>query len=108
MFFRSKGLAFSENIYSELVWGSAAGTTPVINIPEAELAWVWQSQDYVTGTTPYSLTTDIAVAQVELQPFDITAGGKILYDINYTMTDALSAAPITITLVNSTASYAGS
>jgi len=101
------GLVFSEAAYSELIWGAAAGTAPVIAIPSCALSWVFNTPGYVTGAVPYSMTTTIAVAQARMQPFDETGGGQIIYDMSYRMTDALSAAPLTITLVNDTVNYTG-
>ena len=102
------GFQFSENAYSELVWGSAAGTAPLITIPEAQLTWNFQTPRFITGAIPYKATFDIAVAHVNIQPYDISAGGQILYDLNYEMVDSTSSAPVTITLQNDYASYAGS
>jgi hypothetical protein len=105
------GLVFSENIFSELYRGSASGTAAVIPIPvSTDLTWNWQSAGNISSAAavPYKLTMDMPIVQFEGQAFDVTiGGGQLLYDCSYTMTDALSAAPITITLQNTIDSYAG-
>lgn len=103
-----EGLVFSENIYKEFIYGSTAGVTPAIVIPKAAIAYAFNSPAMITGTTPYSMSTAIAVALVTMDPFDITGGGHITYNLKYRMQDALATDPITITLVNGIASYAGS
>jgi len=102
------GFQFSENAYSELVWGSASGTAPLITIPEAQLTWSFQSPRFITGAIPYVATFDVAVAHINIQPYDISAGGQILYDLNYEVVDQAASAPVTITLQNDYATYAGS
>jgi len=105
------GLVFSENIFKEMYWGSSSGTAAVVTIPEStDLTWNWQSAGNISSSAavPYKMTYDIPIVQFAMQPFDVTASGNILYDCQYTMLDAISTAPITITLQNDTASYAGS
>jgi hypothetical protein len=102
------GLVFSENIYRELYWGSVGGTAPLIPIPASLISWQWQTPGFITGAVPYSFNCSVAVAQFEMQAMDVTGGGQILYDCNWRLLDAVSTAPITITLVNATTTYAGS
>lgn len=100
------GLVFGENIYKEFTYGGSGGTAPVIAIPEVtSMTWSFQSPGNITGSTPYSLTFSIALAQFMMQPFDVTGGGQILYEAQYTMIDNAASAPITITLVNTTDWY---
>lgn len=104
------GLVFSENIFKEMYWGSAAGTAAVLPIPEStNLTWNWQSPGNISATAavPYKCTFAIPIVQFMAQPFDVSGGGSILFDCQYSMIDALSSAPITITLQNDTASYSG-
>lgn len=105
------GLVFSENLFSEFYWGSAAGTAPVVNIPSVtDLTWNFQTPGNIStaAAVPYKCTFLLPVTQFAMQPFDSTGGGQIVVDCAYTMVDALSAAPITVTLQNDTASYVGS
>lgn len=104
------GLVFSENIWKEMYWGSASGTAIVIPYPTStNLTFNWQSAGNISSTVavPHKFTVAIPVLQWDMQPFDITGGGNVVYDCAYRMTDSLSAAPITFTLQNSISSYAG-
>ena len=101
------GLVHSENLYKEFTWGGSGGTAPVIAIPNSQLTWTWNSPGFITGAIPYSLTALIPNAQMMMQPFDIAASGSVLFDVNWTMLDNISAAPITFTLTNTNNSYVG-
>jgi hypothetical protein len=102
-------LVWSEDIFKEFIYGAAAGTEPVIEIPEAALAWSFQSPGNISAGigVPYSVSTSIAVVQMMMQPFDVTGGGRIRYNAQYTMLDRASTAPITITIINDHPTYAG-
>ena len=104
-----RNLTWGEDIFKEFVYGGSAGTEPVIEIPEAALAWSFTSPGNISDDipVPHSVSTAIAVAQVMMQPFDVTGGGKIRYNAAYEMLDRSSAEPITITVVNDHPSYAG-
>ncbi|MBT9173440.1 MAG: hypothetical protein DDT21_01841 [Syntrophomonadaceae bacterium] len=104
------GLDFSENAWKEWYWGSASGTAVTIPYPASTgFTWNFASAGNIStaAAVPYRMTFSIPVAQWDMQPFDLTAGGNVLYDCAYRVTDALSAAPITVTLVNAIPSYAG-
>jgi len=103
-----EGLVFSENIYKEFIYGASGGTAPVIPIPEAQLVWSFTSPAFITGAIANSFQATIPTAQVMMDPFDVTAGGQIIYNARYRMIDNAASAPITIVLINSTSSYAGS
>lgn len=100
------GFTFSETLYKELNWGG--GSAPAIAIPEAQLVWKWQSAAIAGGSTPHSIQFTIPVCQVNMQMVDVEGGGKYVFDMAWRMLDRSASAPITIVLVNSTASYAGS
>lgn len=104
------GLVFSENIFKEMYWGSASGTAAVVAIPKStNLTWNWQSANNISAAAavPYKCTFAIPIVQFMMSPFDVSGGGNLLYDCTYTMIDALSTAPITVTLQNNTAAYTG-
>ena len=104
------GLAFSEAIFRDMYWGAAAGTAIVIPAPiSTNLTWNWQSAANISATAavPYKCTFTVPIVQFMAQPFDVTGGGHLLYDCNWTMTDAIAAAPITVTIQNSISTYAG-
>ena len=100
------GFTFGETLYKELNWGGSSA--PAVAIPEAQLVWKWQSPVIAGGSTPHSIQFTIPVAQVNMRMVDVEGGGKYVFDMAWRMLDRSASAPITIALVNSTASYAGS
>jgi len=104
------GLVFSENAFKEFYWGSSSGTAPVIAIPESTaMTWNWQSPGNISTTVavPYKCTFSVPIVQFMAQPFDVSGGGRIIYDVAWSMIDALSGAPISIQVQNAIPSYAG-
>lgn len=104
------GLPFSETLFKQMYWGQTAGTGVVIPYQATSaFTWNWQSASNIStaAAVPYKMTFSIPVVQIEMQPFDLTGGGQVLFDISYRLVDAISTAPITITLQNSISSYAG-
>lgn len=102
------GLVFSHNAYGELTYGSAGGSSASVTIPEAQLQWNWTSVANITGSTKYSAAFNIAVAQVRLREMARGRDGKVRYAARWRMLDRSASAPITVTLTNGYASYAGS
>lgn len=103
------GLRFSGNIYEEFVNGGTSGTEPVVEIPEAQLVWKWQSAGYITGTTPYSVEFTIPNCQMMMRLADVEGSGVYVYDAQYRMLDKASGTePMTVVLTNDTADYSGS
>ena len=101
---------FSETLFKQMYWGAAAGTAISIPYPvTSAFTWNWRSASNISAAAavPYICTFSIPIVQMDMQPMDVTGGGQVLFDIAYRMTDALSGAPITITLQNSISSYAG-
>lgn len=104
------GFPVSETLFKQLQWGLTAGTGVVIPYPvTSAFTWNWRSASNIStaAAVPYICTFSIPIVQMEMQPFDLAASGSVLFDIAYRMTDAISAAPITITLQNAISSYAG-
>jgi len=102
-----QGLVFSKDAYGELTHGSAAGTAAAIAIPEAILTWNWESVGFVTGTTKYKCTILMPTVQARLREMETGRGGKVRYAMRWRMLDLVAGSPITITLINGHASYAG-
>lgn len=103
------GLVWGADVEKEFVRGSSSGTTPAIKIPEAALSWSFQSPANITGkSNPYSVSVSIAKVQMNMQPFDVTQGGRIVYEAAWEMIDDAASSPITITIVNDKANYNGS
>lgn len=104
------GFPFSETLYKQMYWGLTAGTGIVIPYPvTSAFNWNWRSAGNIStaAAVPYIFTASIPIVQMDMQSFDVSGGGQVLFDIAYRMTDAISTAPITFTLQNATASYAG-
>ena len=104
----ASGLTFSEAILREWNYGAAAGTTLNQAIPVSQLSWVWRSPAEIPLVSGhyFTVTWTIPITQGFMQPVDITGGGRILYDLQWEMTDAIATAPITIVVRNNKSSYA--
>lgn len=104
----ASGLTFSEAILREWHYGSSAGTSLDQIIPVSQLSWVWKSPAEIPSVSGkfFQVTVTIPITQGFMQPVDITGGGRILYDLNWEMTDAISTAPITIVVRNNKSTYA--
>lgn len=102
------GILWDQDTEKELLFGGAT-VQDEIAIPEAALTWEWTSADNIAGqTVPYKLAVSIAKAQLVMQPFEVGQGGRIAYDLAWTLVDDGTTDPITITLVNKVTGYAGS
>ena len=101
------GLTFSEAILREWNYGSSSGTALSRTIPVSQLSWVWQSPAEIPSVSGvyFKMTWTIPITQGFMQPVDITGGGRILYDLQWEMTDAISTAPITIVVENNKSAY---
>ena len=103
----ASGLTFSQAILREWNYGSNTGTGLDRVIPVSQLSWVWQSPAEIPSVSGvyFKTTWTIPVTQGFMQPVDITGGGRILYDLNWEMTDATATAPITVVVRNNKSAY---
>jgi hypothetical protein len=104
-----RGMDLDYTTYRRMLWGSATGTGPSLIVPEAALDWQYLSPGNMADCSlPYQLRTQITTATVQMGNFEASGNNLVRFDATYEMQDRVSAAPLTITLRNKYASYAGS
>lgn len=96
------GLEVDYDNYTLLVYGG--GTTPSPSVKVLALDWKWESAiEFVTGY-PYSLRVQVPQAEFNLDDFQAEGNNIVRWDTSWRMLDNVTD-PVTITLVNATASY---
>ena len=92
--------------YNRLMRGGASGVAPSATWLPCSLQWKFNTAEFVSGATPYSLQVDIPRAQVWLDPknFDNNGADDVRWSASWKCY-AGTATPITFTLINATTTY---
>lgn len=100
------GLPITWSVYKQLLWGGASGTAPSATWVECSLDFKFNSVEFVSASTPYSLQVTIPRAEVWLDPAGFRArnGDDIRWTAKWRLY-AGTGSPFTATLVNAVASY---
>lgn len=102
-----RGLDMSYNTYKKLNWGGTSGTAPDDEVVTDSLTVTWQSAANITGAAvPYSITFAFTKVELRMVGSPVARGADIIRcDVDYAMIDDVSAAPVTVTVVNTVSSY---
>ena len=96
------GLEVDYDIYTLLHYGD--GTTPSPSVKVLSLDWKWESAVEFVTSYPYSLRVQVPQAEFTLDDFEANGNNIVRWDTTWRMVDNVTD-PITVTLVNGTASY---
>lgn len=96
------GLEVDYDNYTLLVYGD--GTTPSPSVKVLSLDWKWESAVEFVTNYPYSLRVQVPQAEFNLDDFEANGNNIVRWDTTWRMVDNVTD-PITVTLVNGTASY---
>lgn len=101
------GLPVQYSVMKQLGWGGAAGTAPSTTWLPCSISYKFNTGEFVTATTPYSLQIDVPRAEVWLDPagFNANDGENVRWTARWRCF-AGTASPFTATLVNAIATYA--
>lgn len=103
-----QGIDVDFDTYKKVIRGGTSGTAPSLSALTGSLIYEYKSAVNIgVSTTPYSLKIEMPSVEFRMPDEAIEANGQdqIRFDIEYMMIDNVTT-PITITLVNDTASYA--
>jgi len=99
------GINLDFSLYKKLHWGGTSGTAPVTTVAEGPVVVTFASPNNISGAAvPYSLAFSIANAELELGNFRAADDSFVRCDVTARMIDGGST-PVTVTLVNTKASY---
>lgn len=100
------GLDLSLALYNKLNRGSAGGTALSPLTVTDSLTVKWTSASDISGASvPYSLQFAFTKCVFRFTNVEAQGEGIVRADVNYSMVDDVSGAPVTITLVNGVAAY---
>jgi hypothetical protein len=101
-----RGLDMVYASYKKLNWGGASGTELDEACVTDAITVKWESKAAISGAAvPYSVQFALTKADIRMTPPTAQGAGIIRLDAGYSMIDDTSSAPVTVTLVNSVASY---
>lgn len=101
-----RGLDLSYNFYKKLRWGGTSGTGLAEAIVTDSLSFNWLSANNISGAAvPFKLSIALTKVEIELMNFEAAGAGVVRGDVNWTMIDDVSGAPVTILVENAIASY---
>lgn len=101
-----QGVMLTANMYKNLVYGSTNGTTPSGVTLTDSLTFSFASPANITGqVVPYSVSFAFLKVAVTLANFQASGNNTVRADVAWRMIDAVSSAPITVTLANEVVSY---
>ena len=98
-----RGLEVDYSTYYDLLI-NGGGVTPSASVAVLDIDWKWESAIEFVTLYPYSLRVEIPQAEMTLDDFQAEGTNIVRWDTMFRMVDSVTD-PVTITLVNGTASY---
>lgn len=100
-----EGIEIDADMY-DVLWRGGIGNTSISQTPvTGSVVYSLESSSYITGTTPYKITVNLASCGFKMgQNARATGGEKIRTNLDYYMIDNTTT-PLTITVINGVSSY---
>lgn len=99
------GVDVSTTLWNKMYRNGSTSGSPSLVIPQMDLSYTFESPSDITGgANPFSITVEVPKAEVRMTPYQASGRNLIRCNLEWEMIDDGSE-PITITLVNSKASY---
>lgn len=99
------GIDVTYDLYKKMNWGGTSGTAPVAVVPEGPVSITLNTPDNIAGAAvPYGITASMADVELTLGNWRPADANLLRADVTWRMIDP-GTTPLTITLVNTKATY---